>query len=273
MFDDIPIVPNLYEAPSNPQIKDCYYNITVDKYYIYDGTQWLEAKLENDPTVQEDTFILEYSQDGGQTFTTEEFDTYDQLLTRIYTYSFYSVAYSDVKISMKSYPAVIIPRTDNLSLKGVALLALRTLDGEKKDIFVLKYSKNYGSTYVTETYDNFNDLTDRTHSSAMEGVTDIKISSETTDPSVVGRIYPKIIFNQQLVKKLNVNKKDTLESVFDGVLVFHKTEPHYKLSWIDSSNENHSMIFSNYMGLKAYIEDEISSGSMIDVSIEEVEEE
>jgi hypothetical protein len=37
MYDDVPIVPNLYEAPSNPVLGDCYYNITLDKYYIYDG--------------------------------------------------------------------------------------------------------------------------------------------------------------------------------------------------------------------------------------------
>ncbi len=334
MFDDIPIVPNLYEAPSNPQAKDCYYNITLDKYYIYDGSQWLEAKLEGNTSEDQDTFELKYSMDGGETFTTEIYTNFDELRTALNSPPINNAFY--IGITLFSNPAILIPRTDNVSLRGVALLKLQNTTNPKPvDIFKLKYSKDNGSTYVTEvywdfsiledrmnssvlngvtnievsmlegndpygentdtdtvqkifclkyskdggtsyiteTYNNFNDLTDRTHSSVMEGVTDIKVSVETIDPSIVGRIYPKIIFNQQLVKKLNVNKNNTLESVFDGVLVFHKIEPHYRLSWIDSSSENHSMIFSNYTSLKTYIENEISSGSMIDVSIEEVEEE
>ena len=39
MSEIIPYVSNLTSAPANPSFKDCYYNITLDKYYIYNGTQ------------------------------------------------------------------------------------------------------------------------------------------------------------------------------------------------------------------------------------------
>lgn len=110
MYEDVPIVPNLYSAPSNPLKKDCYYNITLDKYYIYDGTQWLEAKNENDPTAVNynallvprtggadldsiallkfkepnttDVFELKYSTNNGLTFTTENYTDFDLLTTK-----------------------------------------------------------------------------------------------------------------------------------------------------------------------------------------------
>lgn len=41
--EDLKIVPNLYEAPSNPALGDTYYNINEDKYYGYDGSQWIEV--------------------------------------------------------------------------------------------------------------------------------------------------------------------------------------------------------------------------------------
>jgi hypothetical protein len=37
--ENLKIVPNLYEAPTNTDEVKCYYNITEDKYYGYDGTQ------------------------------------------------------------------------------------------------------------------------------------------------------------------------------------------------------------------------------------------
>lgn len=46
--ENIKIVPNLYEAPSNPALGDVYYNINEDKYYGYDGTQWVVSILEGD---------------------------------------------------------------------------------------------------------------------------------------------------------------------------------------------------------------------------------
>lgn len=46
--ENIKIVPNLYEAPSNPALGDVYYNINEDKYYGYDGAQWVVPILEED---------------------------------------------------------------------------------------------------------------------------------------------------------------------------------------------------------------------------------
>lgn len=43
MSEIIPYVPNLTSAPINPSFKDCYYNILLDKYYVYNGTQWIEG--------------------------------------------------------------------------------------------------------------------------------------------------------------------------------------------------------------------------------------
>lgn len=109
MYEDVPIVPNLYSAPSNPLKKDCYYNITLDKYYIYDGTQWLETKNENDPAAANynailiprtggtslnnvallkfkdpnatDIFKLQYSTDGVS-FRTEYYTNFNDLTAR-----------------------------------------------------------------------------------------------------------------------------------------------------------------------------------------------
>lgn len=46
--ENIKIVPNLYEAPSNPALGDVYYNINEDKYYGYNGAQWVVPILEED---------------------------------------------------------------------------------------------------------------------------------------------------------------------------------------------------------------------------------
>lgn len=289
MFDDIPIVPNLYEAPSNPQAKDCYYNITLDKYYIYDGSQWLEAKLEGNASEDQDTFELKYSMDGGETFTTEIYTNFDELRTALNSPPINNAFY--IGITLFSNPAILIPRTDNVSLTGVALLKLQNTTNPKPvDIFKLKYSKDNGTTYVTEVYWDFSILEDRMNSSVLNGVTNIEVSMlEGNDPygdeneklnkdifylsysrdggqtfiteqydnydvlinrinapemtavtdikfsmgtdsafeiddGIVGKIYPKIIFNQKLVENLIMNTKEMNQSIFDNTLVFYKDD-------------------------------------------------
>ena len=226
MYDDVPIVPNLYEAPSNPQVKDCYYNITLDKYYIYDGTQWLEAKLENDPSIIQDVFELKYSTDGGENFTTETYTNYDALCTALNSKD----NATDVIITTPVYPAIIVPRSNDTSLDGVALLKFKSSSPGKRDIFTLKYSKDNGISFTTENYNEFWKLTDRLSSTTMSGVTDVAIDMEEVEDQnliiydeeeIVGKIYPKIIFNQKLVENLYTNGIDTQKSIFDGVLVFY----------------------------------------------------
>lgn len=239
MYDDIPIVPNLYSAPANPQIKDCYYNITLDKYYIYDGTQWLEAKTENDPSLAQDNFILTYSIDGGSNYTKETYTSFESLCTAMHRSLMQDA--TDVIITTNFYPAVITPRTDNVSLDGVALLKFKKVTSDEQDIFTLKYSSDGGTSFTTENYNEFWKLIDRTNSSAMSGVTDIEITMDTiennniqtiSEEEIVGKIYPKIIFNQKLVENLNTNGINTQKSIFDGVLVFYNPigEIEYEIS-------------------------------------------
>ena len=303
MYDDVPIVPNLYEAPSNPQARDCYYNITLDKYYIYDGTQWLEAKVENDSSAAQDTFTFKYSTDGGETFTTQTCDSFDSLCSFLNNNTSVLNTATDVVILSDVCPAVIVPRTSDTDLEGVALLKLNTMTSGTKDVFTLKYSTDQGNTFTTETYDDFYKLTDKTHSFSNQ-VTDIEVSmEEVTDPKIikignedvltwkdifilrysvdggetfvtenydnydalidrintsdmtevtdidfsmekepvwakenpiVGKIYPKIIFNQKLVENLVMNTNEVGNNIFDGVLTFYKEIPKtskYKVSF------------------------------------------
>lgn len=142
MYEDVPIVPNLYSAPSNPKKKDCYYNITLDKYYIYDGTQWLEVKNENDPTAVNynallvprtgganldsiallkfkepnttDVFELKYSTNHGLTFTTEVYTDFNLLTTKTNSNSMANV--TDIIINfiparMETIVGKIYPKT------------------------------------------------------------------------------------------------------------------------------------------------------------------
>lgn len=230
MYDNVPIVPNLYEAPANPSLKDCYYNVTEDKYYIYDGTNWIEAKTADDPSIAQDTFYLRYSTDNGTTFTTETYTDFNALCAQTNSATLKSA--TDVMITMSIYPAILVPRAVNSqSLDTIALLKFKTKTSGTKDVFTLKYSTNGGSSYTTETYDYFSDLVARTNSSAMSNVTDIEISMQTIeDPNVsvyqeevVGKIYPKIIFNKKIVQNLKMNTHDTNTGMFDNVLVFYKT--------------------------------------------------
>lgn len=77
MSSVIPYVPNLKSAPANPQFKDCYYNITSDKYYAYDGTQWVEAKLENEPS---DMWKFSYQNSGDTEYTTQIVTNFNSLV-------------------------------------------------------------------------------------------------------------------------------------------------------------------------------------------------
>ena len=200
MYDNVPIVPNLYSAPENPNTTDCYYNITLDKYYIYDGTQWLEAKNINDPSVID-------------------------------------------------YNAILIPRTGG-SLENVAVLEFKT------KIFELQYSIDNGQTFTTIKCSNYEDLVNKANSLEMRGATDITITVEDNNFSVVGKIYPKVIFNKNLVENININGTEIDQSIFDEVLVFYKVQPllHWQLTYIDANDNIQTTIYNNYDDLKTFIE-------------------
>ena len=200
MYDNVPIVPNLYLAPENPNITDCYYNIILDKYYIYDGAQWLEAKNINDP-------------------------------------------------SAINYNAILIPRTGGL-LENIAVLEFKT------NIFELQYSIDNGQTFTTIRYSNYEDLVNKVNSLEIQGATDIIITTEESDFSVVGKIYPKVIFNKNLVENININGTEIEQSMFDEVLVFYKAQPllHWQLTYVDINDNIQTTIYNNYDDLKTFIE-------------------
>lgn len=277
MYDDVPIVPNLYEAPSNPVLGDCYYNITLDKYYIYDGKQWLEAKEENDSDVgQEDIFELTYSLDGGNNFIKEEYTDFNLLVNQMNSVTIANA--TDISITMPvPYSAILIPRNHNTDLNGVALLKLTREGGsEPQIIFNLQYSKDGGQTFITEEYNNFEDLINTTNSATMQDVTDMSVSMSSDTPilpnnGIVGKIYPKIIFNQKLIENLMINTNEVDNSIFDGVLVFYKepviVNPYWDLTYTDSANNTITTRYTNYSELKSFIKN--SSLDIISISIEE----
>lgn len=200
MYDNVPIVPNLYSAPVNPNIQDCYYNITLDKYFIYDGIQWLEAKNINDP-------------------------------------------------SAADYNAILIPRTGG-SLTDVAVLKFKT------NIFELQYSMDGGQTFTTVRYSSYEDLINKVNSLEMYGATDVSIAAEGSDFSLVGKIYPKIIFNKTLIENVNINGTEVDQSIFDEVLVFYKVQPslYWQLTYMDINNNVQTTTYNNYDDLKTFIE-------------------
>ena len=80
MSEIIPYVPNLTLAPENPSFKDCYYNIILDKYYIYNGTQWIEA-LPYEEGV--DSWQLLYLVNGESDYHSEFYNNYNDLITAL----------------------------------------------------------------------------------------------------------------------------------------------------------------------------------------------
>jgi hypothetical protein len=136
---------------------------------------------------------------------------------------------TDISITMPvPYSAILIPRNHNTDLNGVALLKLTREGGsEPQIIFNLQYSKDGGQTFITEEYNNFEDLINTTNSATMQDVTDMSVSMSSDTPilpnnGIVGKIYPKIIFNQKLIENLMINTNEVDNSIFDGVLVFYK---------------------------------------------------
>lgn len=77
-YDGIKIVQDFSTAPLNPSFEDCYHNITNNKYYIYDGTEWLEAKAQG-----KDFYTLKYKKSNESVYTVEEYSSYGALLERL----------------------------------------------------------------------------------------------------------------------------------------------------------------------------------------------
>ena len=104
MNDNIPYVPNLTSAPSSPTVGSCYYNLTTDKYYVYNGSQWIEPLLED-----EDAFILSYKENGASEYTVENIQGYDNLITALNR----SITPEDVKIEIANPECVRSVSTGN----------------------------------------------------------------------------------------------------------------------------------------------------------------
>jgi len=93
MSEIIPYVPNYTEAPSSPVLKDCYYNILLDKYYIYNGTQWVEAVPYGEGI---ESWQLSYLPDGETIYTNESYNDYNNLITALNR----EINATDVKITI-----------------------------------------------------------------------------------------------------------------------------------------------------------------------------
>ena len=93
MSEIIPYVPNYTEAPSSPVLKDCYYNISLDKYYIYNGTQWVEAVPYEEGV---ESWQLSYLPDGETIYTNESYNDYNNLITALNR----EINATDVKITI-----------------------------------------------------------------------------------------------------------------------------------------------------------------------------
>lgn len=93
MSEIIPYVPNYTEAPPSPVLKDCYYNILLDKYYIYNGTQWIEA-LPYEEGV--DSWQLLYLVNGESDYTREFYNDYNDLIIALNR----EIDATDVKITV-----------------------------------------------------------------------------------------------------------------------------------------------------------------------------
>lgn len=104
MNDNIPYVPNLTEAPSSPVVGSCYYNITTDKYYVYNGSQWLEPVLEEDSV-----FTLSYKTSDATNYTVETIQGYENLITALNR----SIIATDVQIEVTNPECVRSISTGN----------------------------------------------------------------------------------------------------------------------------------------------------------------
>lgn len=125
-------VKNLYQAPSNPLQGDCYYNITNDAYYIYDGQQWLTAIVQKKESQEEtDDYILKYKKNGSDELMIEEFNNYDSLLTKVRALE--NAAYIDIqeKIIIPKDFAILIPCEGNLPTGTPALLKLCVVEDDE----------------------------------------------------------------------------------------------------------------------------------------------
>ena len=78
MSEIIPYVPNLTDTPENPSLGDCYYNLKQDKYYVYDGSQWIEPSIGESQQWQ-----LSYLLSGESDYTVEIYSTYEDLLSAL----------------------------------------------------------------------------------------------------------------------------------------------------------------------------------------------
>jgi hypothetical protein len=74
-------------------------------------------------------------------------------------------------------------------------------------------------------------LVNKINDPSMKNVTDIKFDMTqeaigiSDEDEIVGKIYPKVIFNQKLAENLVMNTDIINQGLFDNVLVFYKNEP------------------------------------------------
>lgn len=162
--ENLKIVPNLYEAPTNTDEVKCYYNITEDKYYGYDGTQWVEAEQQTSSNIP-DLYTIKYrkyspdilcipsgltSTEGNVTLTTGE----QGMIT----------LNSSEKVSV-TFPGIKIPGINASDIEKNFLFRIYTKNksqsiglgiwyynkqGEKKYLMAISTNTSHSSTFTIE---------------------------------------------------------------------------------------------------------------------------
>ena len=191
---DLPIVENRTSAPPNPVEDQCYYNSTMDRYYIRLDNSWNYVGLKS----ENDTFVLRYTTvSNPSTWTTTEYNSLDNIKSAI------SSAGNTLNQVEVYYGSLTQPS------QRCRLIAS---DGNNEDDFArIERWKLINNIYTWEA---------------------------------IAIIYPKIVFNNQVVSHINfsnINLGDEEETYFNNILV-HKLYPKIELEIIETSTPANSTV-------------------------------
>lgn len=190
---DLPIVENRTSAPPNPVEDQCYYNSTMDRYYIRLDNSWNYVGLKS----ENDTFVLRYTTTSNSDWTATEYTNLD-----------------DVKSATSSIQSTITNVEIYYGSLTQPLQRCRLIpsDGNNEDEFArIERWKLINNIYTWEA---------------------------------VAIIYPKIVFNNQVVPHINFNNMnlgDEEETYFNNILV-HKLYPKIELKIIETSSPANATI-------------------------------
>lgn len=162
--ENLKIVPNLYEAPTNTDEVKCYYNITEDKYYGYDGTQWVEAEQKASYDIP-DLYTIKYrnyspdilcipsgltSTEGNVTLTTGEQGIITLNSSEKVSVAFPGIKIPGIKVSdiEKNIPFRIYTKNKSQSI-GLGIWYYNK-QGEKKYLMAISTNTSHSSLFTIE---------------------------------------------------------------------------------------------------------------------------